>query len=72
MRLARVTIVVPGYDAAIDCYCSTLGFGLFEDTRLSDSKRRVVVSPGPGGARRATRPVALSRSCATLSAMTGT
>jgi catechol 2,3-dioxygenase-like lactoylglutathione lyase family enzyme len=72
MRLARVTIVVPGYGAAIDYYCNTLGFGLVEDTRLSDSKRWVVVSPGLGGARRATRPMAVSRSCATLSAMTGT
>jgi uncharacterized glyoxalase superfamily protein PhnB len=44
-----VTLVVDDYDQAIDYYCGALGFSLIEDTSLSDVKRWVVVSPGPGG-----------------------
>lgn len=50
MRLFQVTIIVPDYDPAIAFYCGRLGFELVEDTRLSETKRWVVVSPGPGGA----------------------
>lgn len=44
-----VTIVVDDYDAAISHYCGQLGFTLTEDTRLSEVKRWVVVTPGAGG-----------------------
>jgi catechol 2,3-dioxygenase-like lactoylglutathione lyase family enzyme len=44
-----VTLVVDDYDPAIAYYCDVLGFTLLEDTVLSDVKRWVVVSPGPGG-----------------------
>ena len=46
-KLARMALVVKEYDEAIDWYCSKLGFILREDTRLSESKRWVLVSP-PG------------------------
>ena len=46
--VGAVTILVPDYDEAIDYFVGTLGFTLVEDTRLSDEKRWVVVSPGLG------------------------
>ena len=45
--LAHVAIVVDNYDKAIDHYTRQLGFTLTEDTRLSDTKRWVLVTP-PG------------------------
>jgi catechol 2,3-dioxygenase-like lactoylglutathione lyase family enzyme len=45
--IARVSLVVRDYDEAIAFYTGPLGFRLVEDTRLSDSKRWVVVEP-PG------------------------
>ena len=48
--IARVALVVRDYDEAIAFYTGPLGFRLVEDTRLSDSKRWVVVAPrGSGG-----------------------
>jgi catechol 2,3-dioxygenase-like lactoylglutathione lyase family enzyme len=48
--IARVSLVVRDYDEAIAFYTGSLGFRLVEDTRLSDSKRWVVVAPqGAGG-----------------------
>ena len=49
-RLALVTLLVPDYDGAIAYFTSVLGFRLLEDTRMSEEKRWVVVSPGEGGA----------------------
>ena len=46
--VGAVTILVPDYEGAIDYYVNTLGFALVEDSRLSDEKRWVVVSPGAG------------------------
>ncbi len=46
-QLARIAIVVRDYDEAIAFYTERLGFELIEDTRISDVKRWVVVSP-PG------------------------
>jgi catechol 2,3-dioxygenase-like lactoylglutathione lyase family enzyme len=43
--IARVSLVVRDYDEAIAFYTGRLGFRLVEDTRLSDSKRWVVVEP---------------------------
>ena len=45
-----LTLVVRDYDEAIDFYTRVLRFRLVEDTRLSPSKRWVVVTPGDGGA----------------------
>lgn len=45
--IARITLLVPDYDAGIAFYVDQLGFRLIEDTWLSDSKRWVVVAP-PG------------------------
>ena len=47
--LAHVAIVVDDYDKAIDHYTRQLGFTLTEDTRLSETKRWVLVTP-PGSA----------------------
>lgn len=44
-HLGSVAIVVRDYDEAIDWYCEVLGFSLIEDTRLSDTKRWVLVAP---------------------------
>ena len=49
LTLAHVAIVVDDYDKAIDHYTRQLGFTLKEDTRLSDTKRWVLVTP-PGSA----------------------
>ena len=46
-NLAHVAIVVEDYDAAIKFYTECLHFRLVEDTRLSDTKRWVLISP-PG------------------------
>jgi uncharacterized glyoxalase superfamily protein PhnB len=47
--IAHVAIVVDDYDKAIDHYTRQLGFTLTEDTRLSETKRWVLVTP-PGSA----------------------
>ena len=44
-RIAHITIVVKDYDEAIKFYTEKLNFELLEDTRLSDVKRWVIVSP---------------------------
>jgi uncharacterized glyoxalase superfamily protein PhnB len=44
--LAMIAIVVDEYDQAIQWYTEKLDFKLIEDTRLSETKRWVVVSPG--------------------------
>ena len=49
MNLALITFLVPDYEAGIDFFTGTLGFTLVEDTRLSDTKRWVVVRPPGGG-----------------------
>jgi catechol 2,3-dioxygenase-like lactoylglutathione lyase family enzyme len=49
-RIVHIALVVTDYDEAIRYYTETLGFHLLEDTRLSETKRWVVVSPvGEGG-----------------------
>ena len=47
MHLGAIALVVPDYDEAIAFYVGKLGFDLIEDTRLSDTKRWVLVAP-PG------------------------
>jgi catechol 2,3-dioxygenase-like lactoylglutathione lyase family enzyme len=47
-HLAAVTLLVPGYDAAIAWFRDVLGFELVEDTPLGDGKRWVVVRPEGG------------------------
>jgi catechol 2,3-dioxygenase-like lactoylglutathione lyase family enzyme len=49
-RLAMLTLVVRDYDEAIDFYTRVMRFELIEDTRLSATKRWVVVRAGDGGA----------------------
>ncbi len=46
-HLAAIALVVPDYDEAVGFYVGTLGFDLIEDTRLSPTKRWVLVAP-PG------------------------
>jgi catechol 2,3-dioxygenase-like lactoylglutathione lyase family enzyme len=46
-HLAAIALVVRDYDEAIAFYVGRLGFELIEDTRLSDTKRWVLVAP-PG------------------------
>jgi len=46
-KLANVTIVVKDYDEALNFFTQKLSFKLIEDTKLTDQKRWVLVSP-PG------------------------
>jgi len=46
-RIAHIALVVHDYDDAINFYTKKLNFNLIEDTRLSDTKRWVLVAP-PG------------------------
>ncbi len=46
--VGAVTLLVPDYQEAIDYFVGTLGFTLVEDTRLSEGKPWVLVSPGAG------------------------
>ena len=49
-RIVQLALVVKDYDEAIAFYTQKLGFQLVEDTRMSDTKRWVVVKPnGEGG-----------------------
>lgn len=51
-RLAYIAIVVNDYDEAIKYYTEKLHFRLVEDTKLSETKRWVLVSPkGEGSCR---------------------
>jgi catechol 2,3-dioxygenase-like lactoylglutathione lyase family enzyme len=47
--LAHIAIVVDDYDKAIRFYTEKLKFKLVEDTKLSETKRWVLVSPSGGG-----------------------
>jgi len=46
-HLAAIALIVRDYDEALDFYVGRLGFELIEDTKLSDTKRWVLVAP-PG------------------------
>lgn len=46
-RLASVTLVVKDYDEALSFFIEKLSFKLIEDTKLTDQKRWVLISP-PG------------------------
>ena len=49
-KLAQIALVVSDYDEAIEFYTQKLKFHLIEDTKLSETKRWVVISPqGDGG-----------------------
>ncbi len=47
-QIGQVALIVNDYEEAIAFYTQKLSFELLEDTRLSESKRWVVVAP-PGG-----------------------
>lgn len=44
-HLGMITIVVDNYDEGIEYYTTALGFSLVEDTKISETKRWVVISP---------------------------
>lgn len=44
-HLAAIALVVRDYDEALDFYVGKLGFTLVEDTRMSATKRWVLVAP---------------------------
>ncbi len=46
--IAHITLVVRDYDEAIAFYTNAMGFRVVEDTRLSESKRWVLVAPRGG------------------------
>jgi catechol 2,3-dioxygenase-like lactoylglutathione lyase family enzyme len=45
--IARIALVVADYDEAIEFYTQKLGFELIEDTKISETKRWVLIAP-PG------------------------
>src|SRR5216684_5469496 len=48
--LGHIALVVRDYDEALEFFTNTLNFKLIEDTRLSETKRWVLVAPpGSGG-----------------------
>ena len=44
-NLGMITLVVDNYDDAIEYYTTALGFTLIEDTKMSETKRWVVIAP---------------------------
>jgi len=44
-RIAHIALVVNDYDEAINFYTQKLSFSLVEDSRLSETKRWVIVAP---------------------------
>lgn len=51
-HIAQLALLVDDYDRAIVWYTEMLGFALIEDTRLSDTKRWVLLAPkGSSGFR---------------------
>ena len=44
-KIAHIALVVRDYDEAIHFYTEILSFNLVEDTKLSDTKRWVIVAP---------------------------
>ena len=48
-HIAHMALVVHDYDEAIAFYTQKLNFDLIEDTRLSETKRWVMVKPKGGG-----------------------
>jgi catechol 2,3-dioxygenase-like lactoylglutathione lyase family enzyme len=46
-HLTAIALIVRDYDEALDFYVGKLGFELVEDTKLSETKRWVLVAP-PG------------------------
>lgn len=46
-KIAHIALVVDDYDEAIKFYTQTLHFTLLEDTKLSETKRWVMIAP-PG------------------------
>lgn len=48
-RLAHISILVNDYDEAIDFYSRKLNFQVVEDTRLSNTRRWVLIKPKGSG-----------------------
>lgn len=48
-HIAHIALVVNNYDEAIEFYTNKLGFILIEDTKLSETKRWVMVVPKGNG-----------------------
>jgi catechol 2,3-dioxygenase-like lactoylglutathione lyase family enzyme len=48
-HIAHIALVVDDYDEAIQFYTQKLGFILIEDTRLSETKRWVMIAPEGSG-----------------------
>jgi catechol 2,3-dioxygenase-like lactoylglutathione lyase family enzyme len=48
-HIAHIALVVANYDDAIKFYTEKLNFVLLEDTKLSETKRWVMVAPPGGG-----------------------
>ena len=48
-QIAHIALVVKDYDEAIEFYREKLGFTLLEDTKLSETKRWVLIRPPGSG-----------------------
>ena len=71
-RIAQIALVVKDYDDALAFYTQKLNFTLIEDTRLSDTKRWVVIAPpGSDGCRLLLAKAANERQLACVGSQTG-
>ena len=71
-HLAQIALVVKDYDEAIAFYTTKLDFTLAEDTKLSDTKRWVlVVPPGSDGCKLLLAKAANDRQLASVGNQTG-
>ncbi len=57
LHLHAVALLVPDYDAGIAFYVGKVGFTLIQDTKLSATKRWVLIAPSPD----ATQHILLAR-----------
>lgn len=48
MKLAAVTLVVPGYDAGLAFFCAGLGFDLIDDLDQGDKRWITICAPAGG------------------------
>ena len=50
-QIIQITYLVDDYDKAIDYFVNRLGFKLFEDTKINEDKRWVLIGPHAGGVK---------------------
>ena len=71
-RIAHLALVVHDYDEAIQFYTEKLDFKIVEDTKLSETKRWVIIAPpGPNGCSLLLAKAANEKQAASVGNQTG-